>query len=197
MAKKEKVRPAYWEELQKASDVMRQGGIILYPTDTIWGLGCDARNLEAVAKIYKLKQRAEAKSMLCLVDSLIALERIIPNVPDVAYDMIELAIRPITIIYDKAEGVAENILAEDGSLGVRLTKEDFSRDLCRYMSAPIVSTSANISGESSPKFFEDISQEIIDGVDYVVQYRQKDRAVAPPSQIIKLSVDGQVKVIRP
>ncbi len=194
---KEKIRPPYWDEIKQASEVMRQGGIILYPTDTIWGLGCDARNAEAVAKIYALKQRAEAKSMLCLVDSLIALERIIPQVPDVAYDMIELAIRPITIIYDKAEGVAENLLAEDGSLGVRMTNEEFSRNLCRYMSAPIVSTSANISGEASPKFFAEISSEIIDSVDYVVRYRQKDRQSSPPSQIIKLSVDGQVKVIRP
>ncbi len=194
---KEKIRPPYWEDIRQASEVMRKGGIILYPTDTIWGLGCDARNADAVAKIYKLKERAEAKSMLCLVDGLIALERIIPNVPDVAYDMIEIALRPITIIYDRAEGVAANLLAEDGSLGVRITKEDFSRELCRYMSAPIVSTSANISGAASPKFFSEVSQEIIEGVDYIVKYRQKDKTVAPPSQIIKLGEDGQVKVIRP
>ncbi len=194
---KQKVRPPYWEEVKKAGEIMREGGIILYPTDTIWGLGCDARNAEAVAKIYALKQRAEAKSMLCLVDSLIGLERIIPQVPDVAYDMIELAIRPITIIYDGAEGVAENLLAEDGSLGVRMTKEDFSRDLCRYMSAPVVSTSANVSGDPSPKFFAEISSEIVEGVDYVVQYRQQDRQSAPPSQIIKLGLDGEVQVIRP
>ncbi len=194
---KERVRPPYWEEIKQAGEVMKQGGIILYPTDTIWGLGCDARNAEAVARIYALKQRAEAKSMLCLVDSLIGLERIIPQVPDVAYDMIELAIRPITIIYDKAEGVADNLLAEDGSLGVRMTKEEFSRNLCRYMSAPVVSTSANISGDPSPKFFAEISEEIIQGVDYVVKYRQNDRQSSPPSQIIKLGTDGEVKVIRP
>ncbi len=193
---KEKIKPPYWDEIRQASEVMQQGGIILYPTDTIWGIGCDARNEEAVAKIYALKERAESKSMLCLVDSLIGLERVVPEVPDVAYDMIELAIRPITIIYDQAEGVAKNLLAEDGSLGIRMTKEAFSRDLCRYMSAPVVSTSANISGEASPKIFSEISPAIIEGVDYVVRYRQKDRSIAPASQIIKLGLDGQVQVIR-
>ncbi len=196
MAKKEKVRPPYWEEVKKASNILKEGGIILYPTDTIWGIGCDARNSSAVEKIYKLKQRTEAKSMLCLVDSLINLEKVVANIPDVAYDMIDLALRPITIIYDHAEGVASNLLAEDGSLGIRLTKEAFSKDLCRMLNAPIVSTSANISGEASPRFFSEISQEILDGVDYIVNYRQEERQVLPASQIIKLKTNGEVSIIR-
>lgn len=187
----------YKEDLDKAIQCLRSGGIILYPTDTIWGIGCDATNSEAVAKIFALKERADAKSMLVLVDSIPALERIIPEVPNVAYDMIDLAIRPITIIYDDAKGVAPALIAEDGSLGVRVTKERFSQDICRILRRPIVSTSANISGEPTPAVFSAISQAIVDGVDYVVNYRQLDNSKAQPSQIIKLGRGGEVKVIRP
>lgn len=194
---KTKERPAYQDDIDAAVDVMRRGGVILYPTDTVWGIGCDATNAEAVARIYEIKRRADAKSMLVLVDSLAALESIIPEVPEVAYDMIELAIRPMTIIYDRARGVAPNLLAEDGSLGVRLCKEAFSAALARQMRTPIVSTSANISGEPTPMIFSAISQEIIDAVDYVVRYRQGDTKTAPPSQIIKLGSKGEVKIIRP
>ena len=186
----------YKEDLDKAIQCLRSGGIILYPTDTVWGIGCDATNSEAVAKIFALKERADAKSMLVLVDSIPALERIIPEVPDVAYDMIDLAIRPITIIYDDAKGVAPALIAEDGSLGVRVTKERFSQDICRILRRPIVSTSANISGEPTPAVFSAISQAIVDGVDYVVNYRQLDNSKAQPSQIIKLGRGGEVKVIR-
>ena len=187
----------YKEDLDKAIQCLRSGGIILYPTDTVWGIGCDATNGEAVAKIFALKERVDAKSMLVLVDSIPALERIIPEVPDVAYDMIDLAIRPITIIYDDAKGVAPALIAEDGSLGVRVTKERFSQDICRILRRPIVSTSANISGEPTPAVFSAISQAIVDGVDYVVNYRQLDNSKAQPSQIIKLGRGGEVKVIRP
>lgn len=176
---------------------MKSGGIILYPTDTVWGIGCDATNPEAVAKIFKLKQRADAKSMLVLVDSIPALERIIPEIPDVAYDLIELSVRPMTIIYDNATGVAPALIAEDGSLGVRITRENFSRDLCKALRRPIVSTSANISGEPTPAIFAAISPEIIDGVDYVVGYRQQDNSKTVPSQILKLGKGGEVKIIRP
>ena len=151
----------YKEDLDKAIQCLRSGGIILYPTDTVWGIGCDATNSEAVAKIFALKERADAKSMLVLVDSIPALERVIPEVPDVAYDMIDLAIRPITIIYDDAKGVAPALIAEDGSLGVRVTKERFSQDICRILRRPIVSTSANISGEPTPAVFSAISQAIV------------------------------------
>lgn len=184
-------------DLDEALKTLKQGGIILYPTDTVWGIGCDATNAEAVAKIYALKQRADAKSMLVLVDSIPALERIIPDIPEVAYDLVELATKPLTIIYDKASGVAPALIAEDGSLGVRLTQEAFSSALCRALRRPLVSTSANISGEPTPLRFSAISQEIIDGVDYVVGYRQNDAQNSPPSQIIKLGSNGEVKIIRP
>jgi len=187
----------YKEDLDKAIQCLRSGGIILYPTDTVWGIGCDATNSEAVAKIFALKERADAKSMLVLVDSIPALERVIPEVPDVAYDMIDLAIRPITIIYDDAKGVAPALIAEDGSLGVRVTKERFSQDICRILRRPIVSTSANISGEPTPAVFSAISPAIVNGIDYVVNYRQLDNSKAQPSQIIKLGRGGEVKVIRP
>lgn len=188
---------AYQEDIDQAVATMMRGGIILYPTDTIWGIGCDATNADAVAKIYSLKQRSDSKSMLVLVDSIVSLERIVQEVPAVAYDMIELAIKPITIIYDQGVGLAHNLLAEDGSIGVRVTREDFSKRLAMAMRRPIVSTSANISGAPTPMFFSAISPEIISQVDYVVRYRQDDELEYAPSQIIKLSSNGLVKVIRP
>lgn len=186
----------YDQDIRNALDTLRKGGIILYPTDTIWGIGCDATNAEAVKKIYGLKQRAESKSMLALVDSEAALERTVDDIPEVAWDLIDAAVRPLTIIYDLPHGVAKNLLAEDGSLGIRITKERFSNDLCRRLRRPLVSTSANISGEKSPVSFHDISQEIIDGVDYVVSYRQDENINAVASNIIKLSDGGLFKVIR-
>lgn len=187
----------YKQDLDTAIRVLRNGGIILYPTDTVWGIGCDATNVEAVAKIYALKQREDTKSMLVLVDSVAALDRIIPEVPDVAYSLIELATRPLTIIYDEAVGLAPNLVGEDGSLGVRVTGEEFSSMLCRTLRRPIVSTSANISGDPTPMVFSAISEEIIKGVDYVVGYRQTDKSKTAPSQIIKLGKSGEVKIIRP
>lgn len=187
----------YKQDLDTAIRVLRNGGIILYPTDTVWGIGCDATNVEAVAKIYALKQREDTKSMLVLVDSVAALDRIIPEVPDVAYSLIELATRPLTIIYDEAVGLAPNLVGEDGSLGVRVTGEEFSSMLCRTLRRPIVSTSANISGDPTPMIFSAISEEIINGVDYVVDYRQTDKSKTTPSQIIKLGKSGEVKIIRP
>lgn len=187
---------SYEEDLRLAIETLKKGGIILYPTDTVWGIGCDATNAEAVQRIYALKKRAESKSMIVLVHDLPTLERTVLEVPEVAYDMVDLAIRPLTIIYDKAVGVAPNLLAEDGSLAVRLTRERFSRDLCKGLRRPVVSTSANISGEPTPAIYSAIGQEILDGVDYVVHYRRDDRSVSPPSQIIKLSSDARVQIIR-
>ncbi len=187
----------YQDDLHRALEVLRRGGIILYPTDTIWGIGCDATNAEAVARIYELKRRADSKSMLVLVDSLASLERVVKEVPALAYDMIELAIKPITIIYDEGVGLAPNLLAEDGSIGVRVSREAFSRDLAKALRRPLVSTSANISGAPTATFFADIAPEIIAGVDYVVGYRQGDTTPAEPSQIIRLKNNGIVQVIRP
>lgn len=187
----------YQDDLKAALDVLRRGGIILYPTDTVWGIGCDATNADAVARIYALKQRTDSKSMLVLVDSLASLEHTVREVPPLAYDMIELAIKPITIIYDDGVGLAPNLLAEDGSIGVRVSREAFSRDLAKALRRPLVSTSANISGSPTPASFANIAPEIIAGVDYVVGYRQADTTPAEPSQIIRLKNNGIVQVIRP
>lgn len=183
-------------DLRQAAEVMAKGGIILYPTDTVWGIGCDATNAEAVERIYRLKQRAETKSMLVLVDSEGALERTVANVPEVAWQLIDAAVHPITIIYDQGTGVAPNLLSEDGSLGVRITREPFSQALCRRLRRPVVSTSANVSGRPAPKVFSQIAPEIVEGVDYVVNYRRGEKSAPSPSNIIKLSDSGVFKIIR-
>lgn len=187
---------SFEQDIKNALDALRKGGIIVYPTDTIWGIGCDATNAEAVKKIYDLKRRAESKSMLALVDSEAALERCVDDVPEVAWELIEAAVSPLTIIYDHPRGVASNLLAEDGSLGIRITHEDFSRELCRRLRHPLVSTSANISGEKSPTSFKDISPEILEGVDYAVEYRRDEDVKAVASNIIKVSDGGLFKIIR-
>ena len=185
------------EDLAQAVETLRRGGIILYPTDTVWGIGCDATNEEAVHRIYELKQRADSKSMLVLIDETYPLESIVGPVPDVAYDLMELAVRPITIIYQGAKGVAPSLLGEGQSLGIRQSREKFSSALCRRLRRPIVSTSANIIGDPTPLFFDGISPAIREGVDYVVRYRQTDKTPSQPSQIIMLGPSGEVKVIRP
>jgi len=184
------------EEVKKALQVLNDGGIILYPTDTIWGIGCDATNPEAVKRIYELKQRSDSKSMLVLLDSDAKLNFYVDEVPDLAYDLIEMAEKPLTIIYDKARNVAPNLIAEDGSLGIRITKEEFSKNLCFRLRKALVSTSANISGQPSPVSFEDISEEIKAGVDYVVGIRQNERQNPKPSSIMKLKANGEIKIIR-
>lgn len=184
------------EDLEKAVRVMRDGGVILYPTDTIWGLGCDASNQDAVKRIFSIKQRSDSKSMLVLIDSDAKLNYYVEEIPDVAYDLMDLSEKPLTIIYDGARRLAPQLIAEDGSVGIRVTKEAFSHDLCARMRGAVVSTSANISGQPSPANFAEISKEIIDAVDYVVEYRRDDQSKAKPSGIIKLGRGGLVKVIR-
>ena len=184
------------DDIKKAVEVMRNGGIILYPTDTIWGIGCDATNRDAVERIYKLKRRDDHKAMICLVDSDARLQRYVRNVPEVAWDLLELAEKPTTVILDNAVNLADNLIADDGSIAMRITKEPFSKELCYRFQKPIVSTSANISGEPSPANFTEISPEIIAGVDYVMKSRQNDLSKATPSQIIKLGLDGRVQIIR-
>ena len=184
------------EDIKEAVRVMRAGGIILYPTDTIWGLGCDATNEEAVKKIYALKQRPDSKSMLVLTDHEAKLERIVDEVPEVAYNLIEVSEKPLTIIYSGAKNLAPNLIAQDGSVGIRITKEAFSKALCEAFRMPIVSTSANISGQPSAHNFAEISDEIKQGVDYIVKYRQNDFSKASPSSIIKLEKGGVVTIIR-
>ena len=175
---------------------MAAGGLILYPTDTIWGIGCDATNEEAVRRVYELKRRSDHKAMLLLLDSSAKLNYYVQDVPDVAWDLIELADSPLTVIYSGARNVAPNLLAEDGSVGIRITQEEFSHKLCERFRKPLVSTSANVSGEASPANFEEISETIKEGVDYIVRYRQDDLSKAVPSHIIKLGAGGLVKIIR-
>ncbi len=183
-------------DLKEAIRVMKEGGIILYPTDTVWGIGCDARNEEAVKKIFKLKQREDTKSMLVLVSSEGMLQRTVKEVPEICWQLIDAAVTPLTIIYDDATGVAPNLISDDGSLGIRITGEKFSRTICERMRGPIVSTSANISGKPTPHNFHEISNDIIEGVDYVCKFRHDERGSSVPSNIIKITKGNIVKVIR-
>lgn len=184
------------QEINKAIDVLKKGGVILYPTDTIWGIGCDATNPAAVEKIYKIKQRAESKAMLVLINDSSELDKYVETVPDIAYELIDVAVRPLTIIYDEAIGLASNLIASDGSIGIRVTKEEFSHQLCKRFRKPIVSTSANLSGKKSPATFREIDNAILESVDYVVNYRQNDDCALKSSEIIKLSKSGTIKIIR-
>ncbi|CCX62623.1 sua5/YciO/YrdC/YwlC family protein [Bacteroides sp. CAG:598] len=184
------------EEIKKACQVMREGGVILYPTDTIWGIGCDATNEEAVRRVYEIKRRADSKAMLVLVDSAVKVDFYVQDVPEVAWDLIELADKPLTIIYSGARNLAPNLLAEDGSVGIRVTGEEFSKRLCQQFRKAIVSTSANVSGQPSPQNFSEISEEIKAAVDYIVDYRREETTQAKPSSIIKLDKGGVIKIIR-
>ena len=183
-------------DIKKSINIMNSGGIILYPTDTIWGLGCDATNKEAVDKIYQIKQRSDEKSMLVLLDNPNKIPSYINEMPEVAWDLIELSEKPLTIIYPQAKNLASNLIAQDGSIGIRISNDPFNQQLIQKFRKPIVSTSANISGELSPANFTEISQEIIDSVDYVVQWRQDEYFNTQPSSIIKLGVNGEIEIIR-
>ncbi len=175
---------------------MREGGVILYPTDTVWGIGCDATNEDAVRRVYEIKQRQDSKAMLVLVDSSVKVDFYVRDVPEVAWDLIDLADKPLTIIYSGARNLAANLLAEDGSVGIRVTNEEFSKRLCQQFRKAIVSTSANISGQPSPKNFGEISEEVKSVVDYIVGYRQEEMSNPKPSSIIKLGKGGVIKIIR-
>lgn len=184
------------DEIKKACEVMQKGGIILYPTDTVWGIGCDATNEEAVKKVFEIKKRADSKAMLVLVDSSVKVDFYVQDVPNVAWDLIDMTTKPLTIIYDGARNLASNLVAEDGSVGIRVTSEEFSKQLCFRFRKAIVSTSANISGQPSPAVFSEISEEIKDAVDYVVDYRRDEKGAVKPSSIIKLGKGGTIKIIR-
>ena len=184
------------DDIKKALEVLKNGGIILYPTDTIWGIGCDATNETAVDRIYKIKKREDSKSMLVLMENPALLERYVAEVPEIAWDLVEVATTPLTVIYPNAKNLAKNLIATDGSIGIRFTKEAFTTQLLQRFRRPLVSTSANISGEKSPAFFDEISEEIKSQVDYVVEYRQNDTTPGQPSSIIKLGAGGQIEIIR-
>jgi L-threonylcarbamoyladenylate synthase len=182
-------------EVHNAYEVIKNGGIILYPTDTVWGIGCDATNPEAVKKIYALKQREESKSMIVLMNGEKMMYTVFKDIPEVAWQILDLSEKPTTLILDNPRNVAPNLIAEDKTLGVRLVKEPFCFKLMERMKRPLVSTSANISGMFTPKSFKEISPEILKGVDYVVNLHH-DKICDKPSTIIKLTNDNQVKVIR-
>lgn len=184
------------EEIRKACEVLQKGGVILYPTDTVWGIGCDATNEEAVRRVYEIKRRADSKAMLVLVDSDVKVDFYVKDVPEVAWDLIQYATKPLTVIYDDARNLAPNLIGEDGSVGIRVTSEEFSKQLCFRFRKAIVSTSANISGEPSPASFSEIQDEIKQAVDYIVEYRQDEPAGAKPSSILKLGKGGVIKIIR-
>lgn len=184
------------EEIKKTLEVLRAGGVILYPTDTVWGLGCDATNEAAVKRIFDIKKRVDTKAMLVLIDSSAKIQAYIEDVPDMAWDLIEFTEKPLTIIYPDAKNLAKNLIAEDKSVGIRVTNEAFSKSLCAQFRKPIVSTSANISGETAPANFSQISDEIKSSVDYIVNFRHDDLSKPKPSSIIKLGKGNLFQMIR-
>jgi L-threonylcarbamoyladenylate synthase len=184
------------EEIEKTVEVLKSGGIILCPTDTVWGIGCDATNSEAVKRIYEIKKRMDLKSMLILIDSVNRLGDYVKEVPEIAFDLIELSTKPLTVVYPGAMNIAENLISQDGSIGIRVVNDKFCQGVINRLNKPIVSTSANISGERSPQLFREIDSKIRLSVDYIVKYRQDELVPRKPSGIIKLGVNGEVKVIR-
>lgn len=187
------------EDIKNAVECMRKGGVILYPTDTVWGIGCDATNAEAVARIYKIKQRDDSKALICLVDSDNRLQKYFRNMPNVAWellDSIKQSGKPTTVILDDACNLAPNLVAEDGSLAMRITQEKFSHELCYRFQKPVVSTSANISGQPAAQNYCDIDPQLLEAVDYVCYSRRQEHLPHTPSSIIKLNKDGQVTIIR-
>ena len=188
------------EDIKNAVEVLRKGGVILYPTDTVWGIGCDATNEEAVRRVYEMKQRDDSKALICLVDSDARLQRYVRNVPDVAWQLIDSLkdgdAKPTTLILDGAINLASNLIAEDGSIGMRITQEAFSKELCYRFQKALVSTSANISGEPAAQNYCDIDPRIIESVDYVCWSRRQEHKPHNPSSIIRLKENGEVTIIR-
>jgi L-threonylcarbamoyladenylate synthase len=182
-------------EIEQALTTLKGGGLILYPTDTLWGIGCDATNADAVERVYQLKDRAESMAFICLVSDYKMLDKFVQKVPEIAYDILKNADKPTTIIYDDPIRVAENLIAKDNTLGMRVVQDEFCRELIRKFGRPIVSTSANVSGAKAPQIFQEINPKILEGVDYVVNLHRDKKAVKP-STIIKLKNDGTVTVIR-
>ncbi len=186
----------FGDDIRNALKTLRAGGVILYPTDTIWGLGCDATNSEAVKKIYSIKQRSGNKSLIILVNSPAMLTRYVDNPPEVALQMAELTESPLTIVYDRGKSLAEGVASADGSVGVRICAEPFCDELITALRKPLVSTSANISGSDAPALFDEISEELKTSVDYVCLWRQDDRSRAKASSVIRVSGNGVVKILR-
>ena len=186
----------YKDDITQAVQVLKEGGLILYPTDTIWGIGCDATNEIAVSRIFALKKRTDTRSMLVLIDSENRLSQYVKEIPAIAWDLIDIADKPLTIIYPGAKNLANNLISNDGSIGIRISKEAFSSDLVKKFGKAIVSTSANISGKISPSTFSDIEPEILEGVNYIVKYRQKENQKAQPSSILRIGLRGEIEILR-
>jgi L-threonylcarbamoyladenylate synthase len=187
---------SYRDDIRNALKVLRNGGVILYPTDTVWGLGCDATRGEAVRRIYDIKKRADSKSLIVLVNSVTMLSRYVDNPPDIALELAEMAEKPLTIVYDRGRGLAEGVTSADGSVGVRICSDPFCDELLSAFRKPLVSTSANISGSEAPAVFDGISEEIKAAVDYVCLWRQDDRRRAAASSVIRISANGVIKILR-
>lgn len=183
------------KELQQSLDILKKGQLLLYPTDTVWGIGCDATNFEAVQKIFKLKQRDDQKALICLVNDVTHLNYCIEEVPKVAYDIIKYSTKPTTIIYDNPLRVAENLIAPDNTLAIRIVDNGFCGKLLKTFKKPLVSTSANISGQPTPQSFSEIENPILKGVDYVVDLERQNKSIQP-STIIRIKTNGEVKIIR-
>ncbi len=183
-------------DLINALETLRQGGTILYPTDTIWGIGCDATNDEAVRKVFEIKSREDTRQMLILLDKAANISRYVDNVPDIAFTFIESAEKPLSIIFQNAKNLAPSLIGEDNTIGIRIVRDEFCRELIRELDKPVVSTSANISGKPPPVNFAAVGPEIKDAVDYIVKQRQDDRNIATPSDIIKFTPEGEIVKIR-
>jgi len=186
----------YEQELEKAVEILKAGGTLLYPTDTIWGLGCDATNPKAVEKIFRLKNREESKSLIILLDDEINLYKYVDNLPEITFDLLKNLDKPTTIIYSNAKNLASNVVAADGTIGIRVTRDPFCRDLVRRFGKPIVSTSANISGDPSPIVFREITKDLISQVSYTVNLYRDQMNSSKPSTIIRLFENGEFIIIR-
>lgn len=184
------------EDIKESLITLREGGVILYPTDTIWGLGCDPSNDAAINRIFKIKSRDENKSLIILVDGLPMIERYVTEIPEIVYELAEVSDTPLTIIYPKGKNLAAGVCGEDDSVAIRICHDEFCRELIRRFRKPIVSTSANLSGNASPANFSEIEKNVIEKVDYVVKYRQNDRSKSIASPVIKVNRDGTIKIIR-
>lgn len=192
----EEEKQKFKQAIDEALKVLNRGGVILYPTDTVWGIGCDATNSEAVKRIFEIKRRSDSKAMLSLVDAVGRVDYYFSRVPEIAWDLWEVADKPLTLILPRARNVAPELIAEDGTMGMRITSEPVSHTLCARLKRPLVSTSANISGEPTARCFADISDEIKQAVDYIIPLRQNETANPAPSGIIKVGDGGEIKVIR-
>ena len=188
--------PEWLDDIREAVRVMRSGGLVLMPTDTIWGLACDATNEAAVRKVFALKRRDDSKALIALVDAPETVQRYVSEVPDAAWDLMDVATSPLTLVYDEARNLASNLVAADGSVAIRVTREPFNLTLCKRMGRAVVSTSANISGEPSPRCFAEISEDVKAAVDYICTSRRDEKPAAKPSGIIKIGQGGEVKIIR-